>query len=78
MPDALADRIEETLRPIVGTVLAAVSVDVEARRIGKTAETITPTDLEDIAVNLTNRLKMFVGSDLALAAGQRVRELAYR
>jgi hypothetical protein len=76
MANVLAERIEETLRPIVGTVLASVSVDLESRRIGKTPETITRTDLEDIARNLTVQLRLVVGDDLASAAAQRVRELA--
>ena len=76
MPNVLAERIEETLRPIVGTVLASVSVDLETRRIGKTPDTITRMDLADIADNLTNQLRLVVGNDLANAAAQRVRELA--
>ncbi len=76
MPNLLAERIEETLRPIVGTVLASVSVDLEARRIGKTADTITRADLTDIASNLTTQLRMVVGADLATAASQKVRDLA--
>lgn len=76
MPNVLAERIEETLRPIVGTVLASVSVDLESRRIGKTPETITRMDLDDIAENLTTQLRLVVGNDLAAAAAQRVRDLA--
>jgi hypothetical protein len=76
MPNVLAERIEETLRPIVGTVLASVSVDLESRRIGKTPETITRMDLDDIASNLTSQLRLVVGNDLASAAAQKVRELA--
>jgi len=76
MPNVLAERIEETLRPIVGTVLASVSVDLESRRIGKTPDTITRMDLDDIASNLTSQLRLVVGNDLASAAAQRVRELA--
>jgi len=76
MPNVLAERIEETLRPIVGTVLASVSVDLESRRIGKTPDTITRMDLDDIASNLTNQLRLVVGNDLATAAAQRVRDLA--
>ncbi|MDO8915107.1 MAG: hypothetical protein Q7W16_03360 [Coriobacteriia bacterium] len=75
MPNVLAERIEETLRPIVGTVLASVSVDLESRRIGKTPDTITRMDLEDIASNLTTQLRLVVGNDLASAAAQKVREL---
>lgn len=75
MPNVLAERIEETLRPIVGTVLASVSVDLESRRIGKTSDTITRMDLDDIATNLTNQLRLVVGNDLASAAAQKVREL---
>lgn len=76
MPNVLAERIEETLRPIVGTVLASVSVDLETRRIGKTPDTITRMDLSDIADNLTSQLRLVVGNDLANAAAQRVRDLA--
>jgi hypothetical protein len=76
MPNVLAERIEETLRPIVGTVLASVSVDLESRRIGKTPDTSTRMDLEDIATNLTSQLRLVVGNDLASAAAQKVRELA--
>jgi hypothetical protein len=76
MPNVLAERIEETLRPIVGTVLASVSVDLETRRIGKSPETITRLDLEAIAVNLSDQLRLVVGNDLAVAAAKKVRELA--
>jgi len=72
----LAERIEEVLRPIVGTVLASVSVDLESKRIGKDAESITRLDLPVIADNLSLQLKLVIGPDLARAAAQRVRELA--
>jgi hypothetical protein len=72
----LAQRIEETLRPIIGTVLATVSVDVEAKRIGKTTDTVDRADLMPIADNLVEALRLVVGPDLAQAAGARVRELA--
>lgn len=75
MANILAQRIEETLRPIVGTVLASVSVDLESKRIGKTPDTITRADLNDIAENLTAQLRLVVGADLAAAAAQKVREL---
>lgn len=76
MPNVLAERIEETLRPIVGTVLASVSVDLETRRIGKTPDTITRNDLDEIAANLASQLRLVVGQDLATAAAQKVRDLA--
>lgn len=76
MPNVLAERIEEVLRPIVGTVLASVSVDLESKRIGKDAETITRMDLPAIADNLSRQLKLVVGPDLAQAAATRVRELS--
>ncbi len=76
MPNLLAQRIEEVLRPIVGTVLASVSVDLESKRIGKDPESITRFDLPDIAQNLSQQLKLVVGPDLAEAAADKVRELA--
>jgi hypothetical protein len=76
MSNVLAERIEETLKPIVGTVLASVSVDLESRRIGKTPDTIARGDLDLIAENLIGQLRLVVGADLAAAAAQRVRDLA--
>jgi len=76
MPNVLAQRIEETLRPVIGTVLATVSVDVEAKRIGKDPESIVRSDVPTIADNLVSALRLVVGQDLAEAAARRVRELA--
>jgi hypothetical protein len=72
----LAQRIEETLRPVIGTVLATVSVDVEAKRIGKTADTVDRGDLNVSADNLVTALRLVVGPDLAAAAATKVRELS--
>ncbi len=77
MPNVLATRVEETLRPVIGTVLASVSVDVESRRIGKTPDTIDHADLPQIADNLVNALRLVVGGDMANAAARKVRELRY-
>lgn len=76
MPNLLAQRIEETLRPIIGTVLATVSVDVETKRIGRTPENIERADLPLIADNLIAALRLVVGQEMAEAAARRVRELA--
>ncbi len=75
MANPLAGRIEESLRPIVGTVLASVSVDLEARAIGKTADTITVNDLDALAAAMITQLSKFVGDDLAEAAASKVREM---
>lgn len=76
MANILSQRIEETLRPVIGTVLATVSVDVEAKRIGKTVETLERGDLKPIADNLVNALRLVVGQELAEAAASKVRDLA--
>jgi len=76
MANILSQRIEETLRPVIGTVLATVSVDVEAKRIGKTVETVERSDLRPIADNLVNALRLVVGQELAEAAAAKVRDLA--
>jgi hypothetical protein len=76
MANILAQRIEETLRPVIGTVLAAVSVDVEAKRIGKTVDDLDRADLVPISENLVDALRLVVGQDLAEAAAAKVRELA--
>lgn len=72
----LAMRIEETLRPVLGTVLAAVSVDVETRRIGKDPESVDRDDLVNISDNLVVALRLVVGQEMAEAAARRVLELA--
>jgi hypothetical protein len=61
---------------VIGTVLAAVSVDVESKRIGKTPETIDRGDLESIADNLVSALRLVVGQEMADAAARKVRELS--
>jgi hypothetical protein len=76
LPNILAERIEETLRPIIGSVLASVSVDLETRRVGKSPETVTRDDLAVIAENLVGQLRLVVGKDLAEAAATRVRNIA--
>jgi len=76
VPNLLATRIEETLRPVIGTVLATVSVDVESKRIGKNPDTIDRADLQKISNNLVTALRLVVGQDLAEAASRKVRELA--
>ena len=75
MPNALATRVEATLQPVIGTVLATVSVDVESRRIGKTPDTIERSDLDTIANNLVAALRLVVGEEMASAAAQKVRSL---
>jgi ubiquinone biosynthesis protein UbiJ len=75
LPNFLAQRVEETLRPVIGTVLATVSVDVESKRIGKTPDTIDRHDLESIAENLVSALRLVVGPEMAEAAACKVREL---
>ena len=74
--NALATRIEETLRPVLGTVLASVSVDVESKRIGKNTDSIDRGDLIKIADNIVTALRLVVGQDMAEAAARKVRELA--
>jgi hypothetical protein len=76
LPNVLASRIEETLRPVIGTVLATVSVDVETKRIGKTPDTVDRADLYVISDNLVQALRLVVGQDMAEAAAKKVRELS--
>ena len=72
----LAMRVEETLRPVIGSVLATVSVDVESKRIGKTPDTLEHGDLSQMAQNLVSALNLVVGRELAEAAASKVRALS--
>ncbi len=72
----LAIEIEEQLRPVIGTVLATVSVDVETKRIGKDPDTVDRTDVPTIADNLVTALRLVLGQELAEAAARKVRALA--
>lgn len=76
MANLLAERIEETLRPVIGTVLASVSVDVESKRIGKSPDTIDRGDLPAISENLVGALRLVVGQDMAESAARKVLELS--
>jgi len=75
MANDLAVRIEEELKPLVGMVLARVSVDLESKRIGKSVDTIDHFDLPRIADNVATQLRLLVGEETAATAAQRVREL---
>lgn len=76
MANLLAQRIEETLRPVIGTVLASVSVDVESKRLGKDPDSIDRADLPVMSENLVTALRLVVGQDMAESAARKVRELA--
>jgi hypothetical protein len=75
MGNHVAERVEQVLIPIVGSVLASVSVDLESKRIGKDRDTLSSFDLDVMADNLATQLKLVVGADMAAAAAQRVRAL---
>lgn len=75
MANELAQSIEQTLGPLVGVVLASVSVDLETKRIGKDPDTVSVLDLPAIADNLAVQLRLLVGREMAEAAAQQVRSL---
>ena len=75
MANPLAQDIEDVLGPMVGLVLARVSVELESKRIGKSPDSIGPSDLPALADNLAIQLRLLVGQDIAEAAAQRVRTL---
>lgn len=76
MANVLSQRVEETLRPVIGTVLASVTVDVESKRLGKDPDTLDRGDLMAMSDNLVSALRLVVGPDMAEAAARRVRDLA--
>ena len=76
MANILSQRVEETLRPVIGTVLASVTIDVESKRLGKDPDTLERSDLRAMSDNLVAALRLVVGPDMAEAAARRVRELA--
>ena len=76
MANLLATRVEETLRPVIGTVLATVSVDVESKRLGKNTDSLDRGDLAKMSENLVAALRLVVGQEMAEAAARKVRELA--
>ncbi len=73
MANELAQSIEQTLGPLVGVVLAGVSVELETKRIGKDPDTVSVLDLPAIADNLAVQLRLLVGREMAEAAAQQVR-----
>lgn len=76
MANLLAQRVEETLRPVIGTVLASVSVDVESKRLGKSPDTLDRDDLWAMSDNLVAALRLVVGQEMAESAAKKVRELS--
>jgi len=75
MANELAQAIEKTLGPLVGVVLAGVSVELETKRIGKCPDSIDVLDLPAIADNLAVQLRLLVGREMAESAAKQVRAL---
>jgi len=73
--NALAQTIEQVLGPLVGVVLAGVSLDLETKRIGKDPDTIDAGDLPALADNLAVQLRLLVGREMAESAAHQVRML---
>lgn len=72
MSSDIAAKITAVLAPLVGRVLADVSLDLESKRLGKTAETLALEDLDQFSVSLEQRLRLMVGPDLAKKAARAV------
>ena len=75
MANALAMRVEEMLRPVIGSVLASVSVDVESKRIGRTPDTLEHSDLNKMSENLVSALRWWWGRTSPRPPPSKVREL---
>lgn len=75
MANELAQAIEKTLGPLVGVVLAGVSVELETKRIGKSPDSVDVLDLPVIADNLAVQLRLLVGREMAESAAEQVRAL---
>lgn len=75
MNSDVAAQIAEALEPLVGPVLARVTVDVEARRLEKEPRELTYDDVPRISVALERNLSSFVGNAVAEAAATRVRAI---
>lgn len=69
------DKIADALEPLVGPVLARVTVEVEARRLSKEPTDLTYDDIVPMSVAIERHLVNFVGRTVAEAAATKVREV---
>jgi hypothetical protein len=76
LADTLAVKICSAITPLLGSVLASVTVDVEVRRMGKEPDALEAGDLAPLSMAVERHLISFVGPDLAQAAAARVREVS--
>lgn len=72
----VSQQVTAALAPLVGTVLAGVTVQVEATRLGKSTATLDYADLGELSTSIERHLVSFVGPKVAQAAATRVRELS--
>lgn len=75
MQNDIAAKIKAVLEPLVGEVLAEVSLELEAKRIGRSPGTLTSDDLPQFAANLETQLRLVVGPVVARRAANRVAEI---
>ncbi len=72
MANDIARQIEAVLAPLIGAVLAGVSLELESKRIGKTPDTLEVKDVVTFAANLEQQLRLVVGPEVAAKAARHV------
>ena len=59
MSNVLADKLIESLEPLLGSVVATAALQTQAAKIGKTIDTIDSNDLEKLAKILGSAMSGF-------------------
>ncbi len=59
MANDLANKLIESLEPLLGGVVAAAALQVQSAKIGKTMDTIDKNDLEKLAKVLASAMSGF-------------------
>jgi hypothetical protein len=75
MSNQLYQKIYDMLSPNVGATMAKATLEVQCKKVGATPETLSKSHLPQLAEKVTVALKIFVGSEKAVAIGHQIAEL---
>ena len=69
-------RILELLTPGVGVIMAKSILDVQCKKIGKTPDSLSASDLSALGACVQTGVKIFLGTDKARELGLKISALS--
>lgn len=76
MANALAQQVEKILASAVGDFIAKATVKKNCELIGATPDSLTPTQLPELATHIEKSVSFFSGKETGTDVAEKIRNLA--